>query len=134
MRPTFDRIVKTADMDAQRTKRGNAHVWHVVLCLFVAALCLYNPFFTVYGDSGSLHVHHPLSYRGTIASSELRRCVFEPSAPLISDIVVLGAWAQTQDRFLEAHSFFSVRPSNDAALAIQQVVLDSLWFRPPPKS
>ena len=121
-------------MDAQPTKRRKVQVWHVALCLFVAALCLYNPFFTVYGDSGSLHLRHPLSYRGTIASSELRRCVLDTAVPLISDIVVLGAWAHTQDGFLDTSSLYSVRPSNDAVPAVRRVVLDGLWFRPPPKS
>ena len=120
-------------MSTEATKQPRTRLWQVAVCLCVAVLCLYNPFFTVYGDFSNVQVCHPLSYRGTLASSELRRCVLDPVVPLIPDIVVLGAWAQVQDGFLDQNGSSAVRPSNDLP-AIQEVILDGLWFRPPPKS
>jgi hypothetical protein len=131
--PNFGRIVKKPHMNVQPQTRRHIP-WLAVLCFLVAALCVYNPFFTIYGVSASLHVHHPLSYRGTIASSELRRCVLDPKLPQASDSVALETWEQIQGVFLQPHSVFSVRPPNDVLPAVRQVVLDGLWFRPPPKS
>jgi hypothetical protein len=51
--------------------------------VLLAVLSLYNPFLTVSGTCDVLHVHHPPSFRATIASSELRRCTLDEDKILI---------------------------------------------------
>src|SRR5258708_25640888 len=61
-----------------REARGRTAV-----CLVLIALLLYNPFFTILKISQDLSVQHPLSYRATLAGSELRRCTLHAAPPLI---------------------------------------------------
>jgi len=103
--------------------------WGVAVCLLLAVLFLYNPFFTIYGSSGVRSVDHPLSFRGTVASSELRRSLVTQVQPKI-------------DALDEAPLDALMRPGaccpNLVALpdeplrSTQEAFLESLWFRPPP--
>jgi hypothetical protein len=105
--------------------------WHVCVCFLLAMFFLHNPFFTIYGSSPILKVQHPLSYRGTVASSELRRsrvtevqpkvlapeeAVLEAVAPAAPSAVVIG---------IPQHEPLDFQP---------QTLSESLWFRPPPVS
>ena len=102
------------------------------LCILLAVLSLYNPFLTVLNISDVLHVRHPLSYRATVANSELERCTIDPVTPLIPAIEVLNAWEQTHCSALSVYSIFPTRQHDDFTVAVEQVVLESIWFRPPP--
>jgi hypothetical protein len=92
---------------------------------------LYNPFFTFVSISHELCVQHPLSYRATVAASELRRCTFEASPSLVP--------ALTAALFLAAIVFapsneVGVVASSDTAVLLPQPASDHIWFRPPPSA
>jgi hypothetical protein len=102
--------------------------WRAGVCLVLAVLFLYNPFFTIYSSSGGPVVRHPLSYRGTVASSELRRSVLRQAQPTIhppEEAIPEAAAppeAATRDSAVPEETLHST----------QEAVLESLWFRPPP--
>jgi hypothetical protein len=118
------------------TKASGTRVWHVGVCLLLGVLFLYNPFFTVHDASGNLQVRHPLSYRATTASSELRRCTFDPARPLIPTSGVLEAKTfgacVPPARIGPVSSSEQQQPPDFSPAEPQQVVLEGLWFRPPP--
>jgi hypothetical protein len=99
------------------------------LCLVLVILFLYNPFFTIYGSSGVPAVRHPLSYRGTVASSELRRSVVKQVQPKIHalDEAMLEAV-----RLPEASCLNAVARPSEPLRSTQEAVLESLFSRPPP--
>jgi hypothetical protein len=105
--------------------------WRVCLCFFLATLFLHNPFFTIYGSSPILKVQHPLSYRGTVASSELRRSrvtevqpkVFAPEEAVLEAVAPVAPPAVATG--VPQHEPLSFQP---------QTLSESLWFRPPPVS
>jgi hypothetical protein len=103
--------------------------WRVALCLILVALFLYNPFLTIYGASPIVNVQHPLSYRATIASSELRRCTVEAAKPLVPALEAAVAFELAQTA--ATPEVAPVLP-RDLFRAIAQVICNSLWFRPPP--
>ena len=103
--------------------------WFGGMCLVLAVQFFYNPFFTIYGSSGVSSVRHPLGFRGTVASSELRRSVVKPVQPKIDateeaifDAVMLPETAHRD----------SAAGARELPRSVQQAVLESLWFRPPP--
>jgi hypothetical protein len=102
-----------------------------VLCLLLIALLLYNPFFTVLSISQDLSVQHPLSYRATVAGSELRRGTFEagkPLLPALSDAVLVAATPLTP-----SHEVGLLQPI-DSVSPLSQELGDGMWFRPPPSA
>lgn len=103
--------------------------WQLVLCLVLATLFLYNPFFAVHGCSQSLKVEHRLSYRGTVASSEFdcgtieqgKLQIQQPQAELPSDIRVANA------------ALFVVSDLQSEPVCARSVELFcNIWSRPPP--
>ena len=118
-----------AEHAAARKQRSH---WTAGLCLFLIALFLYNPFFTIHGSSPVLKVQHPASFRTTVASSELRRSRVTEAQPKIYALEE----AVLEERV--AHSALAIVGSG----VPQQEPLDfqphtfskSLWFRPPPVS
>jgi hypothetical protein len=111
--------------------RSRVSPWTVCVCFFLATLFLYNPFFTFYGSSSVLKVQHPHSYRGTVASSELRRSrvtevqpkVFSPEEAILESVVP------------SAPPTGRTRASKQEPLEYQpQMFSEDLWFRPPPVS
>ena len=95
------------------------------------ALLLYNPFFTILKISQDLSVQHPLSYRATLAGSELRRCTFEGAQPLIPALSAAIALAAT---LLTPSSEVTLDQPTDTVGPIPQATCDSIWFRPPPSA
>jgi hypothetical protein len=117
-------------LTAQIRPKSSSIVCRSALCLLLAVLFFYNPFFTIYGTSGFSNVNHPVSYRGTVASSELRRCTVNPVKSLIPaalKVFVASALAQ-------ALTVYPVLPTlpHDLSRSIPQVICNSIWFRPPP--
>jgi hypothetical protein len=100
------------------------------ICLLVALL-LYNPFLTILSTSQDLSVQHPLSYRATVAGSELRRCIIDATDPLIPELSVVLLHAAIL--FTPTHHVALVQPSDTAGL-LSQAPCDSIWFRPPPSA
>ena len=104
--------------------------WQSLVCLFLVALVLYNPFITALDSPAGPCVRHAVSNRATVGASELQH--FTPagkSASLLAGDALLlfalftpgplypyGPWAATA----------SVPPA-----AVQHLA-PSLWFRPPP--
>jgi hypothetical protein len=109
--------------------RLRALPWRVALCLILVALFLYNPFLTIYGASPIVNIQHPLSYRATIASSELRRCTVEPAKPLVPALEVAVAFELAQSA---ANDEVAPVLPRDLFRALPQVICNSLWVRPPP--
>jgi hypothetical protein len=109
-----------------REARGRTAV-----CLLLMALLLYNPFFTVLSISREFSAQHPLSYRATMAGSELRRCTFEAGKPLLPELSAEISLASTLSTL--SHEVALIEPS-DTAGAVSQALCDGIWFRPPPSA
>jgi len=98
--------------------------------VLLAAFFLYNPFFAVCAPSGaSPAVQHPLSYRSTVASSELgcsairyTKLYFSPLEALVG---AAGVLLQQQDPIRRG-------PADETVRAVPQDLWTSLRFRPPP--
>ena len=100
-------------------------IFSLVLIVFL----LYNPFFTILSSSLELSVKHPLSYRATVASSELRRCTVETEKPLIPALVTVFLFAGGLERSNEAAL---IQP--DEFVPAFMAASDDIWFRPPPSA
>jgi hypothetical protein len=109
-----------------RETRGRAAV-----CLVLISLLLYNPFFTVLSISQDLSVQHPLSYRATVAGSELRRCTFEAGKLLLP--ALSAAIFLVSALFAPSHKVDLIQPI-DRVGPVSQELCDSIWFRPPPSA
>lgn len=113
-----------------RVKDGIA--WRrAAVCLLLAVLFLYNPFFTILSTSGVLHVQQPYSFRATVAASELRRCVAAEDKlemPVL-EVAALSVLASPQ----ELDKVFA-NLNDEPAIDPVQAVRGSIWFRPPPVS
>ena len=104
--------------------------WRVGLCLLLGLFFLYNPFFTICVASGpSAVVHHPVSYRSTIASSELGCGTMQltkvQAAPLEAFVAIEKALLLQADDSRP-------KPEGETVRAVTQDFASSLWFRPPP--
>jgi hypothetical protein len=109
--------------------RRMASPWGAALCLFLAVLFLYNPFFTIYGSPAGLSLRHPLSVRGTLASSELRHSLIKDVKPKIEapQEPHLGRL-----EFSTASDTGTLVPEEESLVPKQENFSTSLWFRPPP--
>jgi hypothetical protein len=99
------------------------------VCLALVALLLYNPFLTILSSPQDVSVRHPLSYRATVASSELRRCTTERTKPLLPELAAVLFYAAI---FLRAGDAIIVVEAHDAVAPVSLAACDSVWFRPPP--
>src|ERR1700724_1906097 len=101
----------------------------IFVCLALAILFLYNPFLAVTSSSSVLNVHHNLSYRATVASSELQH--FSPTdARRIfgTSIAVATTWLESPiNSFVGQAAEVSTQH-----LCAYQLVCADLCFRPPP--
>jgi hypothetical protein len=109
--------------------RRKVSPWSAGLCLFLAVLFLYNPFFTIYGSPSGLSFRHPLSIRSTLASSELRRSLVKEVKPKVEapQEPDLG-----QLEFSIASKIGALVPEEESLVPKQEILSTSLWFRPPP--
>jgi hypothetical protein len=101
----------------------------IFVCVALAILFLYNPFLALTPSSNVLNVNHSLSYRTTLASSELQH-FSPPDARKIfaTPIAVVSTWLASPLNFL-------VGPAAEVStqhLRAFQLVCADLWFRPPP--
>jgi hypothetical protein len=114
-----------AEMDSWR--QSGADRKRAIFCLVLIAFLLYNPFFTVLSSSFELSVTHPLSYRSTVAGSELRRCTLDTEKPFVPPLMAV--------MFLLAGMAFrdvSLIQPNDSHVPALTSASDGIWFRPPP--
>jgi len=130
-RPNYGCIVSAMTPSSESRIKISGPRERAAVCLVLVALLLYNPFFTILSISQDLSVAHPLSYRATVAGSELRRCTTEPSDPLIPELTAALLW--TAILSTPTHEVAFVQPSDTAGL-LSQASCDSIWFRPPPSA
>src|ERR1700682_5335015 len=83
------------------------------VCFVLVALLLYNPFFTILGSSLDLSVQHPLSYRATLAGTELQRGILGAASPLIPELD--AAILHIASPFSPTHKVAFVQPSDAAS-------------------
>ncbi len=117
--------------DFDREPQGRREHWRVGVCLAVIAVLLYNPFFTILSSSHEISVRHALSYRATVASSELRRGTLEPAKPLLPELAASLFCAAIFLRTPDEGAM--VRPRDAVAPALLPPC-DNIWFRPPPSA
>ena len=117
--------------DSESLIESSAPRGRIAVCLALIALLLYNPFFTILSTSHDLSIQHPLSYRATLAGSELRRCTCKAAQPLIPalDAVIVFAAAL----LTPSDEGALVQPS-DTLVPVVQALGESIWFRPPPSA
>jgi hypothetical protein len=108
---------------------GLQHRINVVVCLALAVLFLYNPFLAITPSSSFLNVHHSLSYRATVGSSELQH--FSPVHArkiLALSVATVLSWLDSLANPIVSR-VTEVSPHPGCAF---EVVCSDLWFRPPP--
>jgi hypothetical protein len=117
--------------DSHLWQQSGAERRRACVCLTLIALLLYNPFLTILSSSREISVQHPLSYRATVASSELRRCTTEPAKPPLPESAAVLFCAAI---FLRAGDEIVFVPVRDAIAPASLAICDSVWFRPPPSA
>jgi hypothetical protein len=108
--------------------RSSTMPYRAAICLILVTLLLYNPFLTFLGSSANIIVHHPLSYRSTVAGSELQRCTCECPASQVAALAVLESSAAMPDAAVKTGSLAVVESFARPSLTLG----GSIWFRPPP--
>jgi hypothetical protein len=103
--------------------------WRAV-CLVLGLLLLYNPFFTICPTAGpDATIQHHVSYRSTVAASELG-CSNLQQHPEVSVEPVVALVATLFDVVQPARDVVP-RPSEETVTASDGFA-SSLWSRPPP--
>jgi hypothetical protein len=99
------------------------------VCLFLATLLLYNPFFSVPHSGNGLEIGHRASHRATVGASELQH--FSPIDGWGSQLAVdAGTTAVVLPLPRQSVPFFlALLPAPPLS---QQFFGPGLWFRPPP--
>jgi hypothetical protein len=113
-------------LDLLPERGANRHAW---VCILLAFLFLYNPYLCAPSSAGGLNVEHPASHRATVGSSELER--YSPTGNESVNVFVAIFFANflSFPAQVSSHSF----PIQRSELQLpQQVLCESLWFRPPP--
>jgi hypothetical protein len=111
-------------------RKPNACSLRPVVCLFLAVLFLYNPFFVIAGPGHGLHVRHPLSYRATVANSELSNYTVGSEKP---PAVVAALLTREPTQPTAEYPSAAIQP-HDFRSSTPQANCNSLYFRPPPRS
>jgi len=102
---------------------------NMVVCLALAVLFLYNPYLAVTPSSNVLNIHHTLSYRATVGSSELQH--FSPTDArkiLALSAAIVLSWLDAPANPIVSR-VTEVSPHPACAF---EVSCSDLWFRPPP--
>ncbi|HEV2194685.1 MAG TPA: hypothetical protein VGR55_03855 [Candidatus Acidoferrum sp.] len=101
------------------------------VCLVLATLLLYNPFFTTLRSGHNLDLCHPVSHRATVGSSELQH--FSPADGWDHFPAVNCAEATIVLPLPVVRAQFLLVPPSVPHFS-EQFVGPGLWFRPPPAS
>ena len=124
----YDKVERMSD---SATRSGNETVrfsWRIV-CLALALFLLYNPFFTICPAAGpSTTIQNHLSYRSTIAASELGCSNLQHTEVTVEPIV---AWIETVFDMVTPVEEVVARPSEET-VAAPDGFASPLWSRPPP--
>jgi hypothetical protein len=113
---------------AIRRAQAAPPVW---ICLALALLFLYNPFFVLRSSSEFPNVQRTPSYRSTIASSELQSSRLTPARPQVE---IFDEAAVERTALAPATTAPAARRTREIEAPPPQLILvfSSLWFRPPP--
>ena len=115
---------------AAKVRGGAFPTWQVALCLFLAALVVYNPYLSATDSSVGLCIRHSASFRATVGASELQHFTPIDSIAMmaVTAIIALAHFLQFHlPESSERHTGVTQR----VALP-EQALPASLWFRPPP--
>ena len=113
----------------QQSRDGVRRPWRAV-CLVLGLLLLYNPFFTICTAAGpAATIEHHVSYRSTIAASELG-CSNLQQHSEVSVEPVIALIAALFDAVRPAE-VMAPRPSEET-VAASDGFASTLWSRPPP--
>ena len=99
------------------------------VCVVLATLLLYNPFFTVPHSGNGLEIGHRASHRATVGASELQHFAPADGWGFLPTMNTTEAEVALPLPDLSAHFFFVSPPT---LLHTQQFFGPGLWFRPPP--
>jgi hypothetical protein len=124
-------VSKTMMRGLHWERQSSDERWRRGVCLALVALLLYNPFLAILSSSDEISVQHPLSYRATVASSELRRCTTDSAKPLPPELTAALFCAAI---FLRAGDEIVLVPVRSAVAPMSLTTCDSVWFRPPPST
>ena len=128
-RSIYDKVERMSNSSLHSGSKARRLPWRAA-CLVLALFLLYNPFFTICPTAGpAATLQHHLSYRSTIAASELGCSNLQHSEVSVEPIVSLIATL-----------FDSVRPAEDIArprpneetVATSDGFASPSWSRPPP--
>jgi hypothetical protein len=98
--------------------------------LLLGIFFLFNPFIAIGMSCGPLAVvHHPASYRATVASSELGCATLQAQKEYLAPLKILVA---VQRAVLPQREESQPKPADQPVRASTQDFVASLWFRPPP--
>jgi hypothetical protein len=111
-------------------RKPDACSLRAVVCFLLAILFLYNPFSVIAGPGHGLHVRHPVSFRATVASSELGHYTAETAKTLLQALAAVPRELMQVAPLYTAAAF----RSEALPLPLPQAGCNSLWFRPPPFS
>ena len=99
------------------------------MCLLLVGLLLYNPYLTVLSASTLPNVQRPLSFRATIASSELSGATVREAVRE----VVIAELAICEKLDASPVTFAAFLRRTDKPVHVKMPLrVHSLWFRPPP--
>jgi hypothetical protein len=115
---------------AKRSRDGVVRLPWRAICLVLGLLLLYNPFFTICAAAGpDAAIQHHVSYRSTIAASELG-CSNLQQHPEVSVEPIVALVATLFDAVCPAE-VLAPRPSQET-VAASDGFASALWSRPPP--
>jgi len=125
----YDKVERMSDFSRQSGNQAARLPWRAV-CLVLGLFLLYNPFFTICPTPGPTStIQHHVSYRSTIAASELGASKLQQH-PEVSVEPVLALVATLFDTVRPAE-VIAPRPSEET-VAASDGFASPLWSRPPP--
>jgi hypothetical protein len=128
-RSIYDKVERMSDITQQLGDKTVRLPWRAI-CLVLGLLLLYNPFFTICPTVGpAATIQHHVSYRTTIAASELG-CSNLQQHPEMSVEPVVALMATLFDAVQPAQDLVP-RPSEETVAAADGFA-SPLWSRPPP--
>ena len=129
VRSIYDKVERMS-ISATRARDGAAGLPWRAVCLVLGLFLLYNPFFTICAADGpAATVQHHVSYRSTIAASELG-CSNLQQHPEVSVEPIIALFA-TIFELPSPAEVIAPRPSEET-VAASDGFASPLWSRPPP--
>jgi hypothetical protein len=126
----YDKVERMSDIITKYSTDGDVRLPWRAVCLVLGLLLLYNPFFTICPTAGpDATIQHHVSYRSTIAASELG-CSNLKQHSEVSVEPIIALVATLFDAVCPTE-VIAPRPSDETVTASDGFA-SSLWSRPPP--